>query len=80
MADEKVTMAKALNMALDQEMKRDSRVIVMGEDVGIDGGVFRVTEGLIDKYEAGYQRKPEKLAHVTSMEKAQLASLSTESW
>ena len=38
------------------------------------------TKGLIDKYEAGYQRKPEKLMHVTHMEKAQMDSLSRESW
>ncbi|MFQ5816076.1 MAG: alpha-ketoacid dehydrogenase subunit beta, partial [Candidatus Hydrothermarchaeaceae archaeon] len=38
------------NQALDQEMERDDRVVILGEDVGRDGGVFRVTEGLIDKY------------------------------
>lgn len=43
-------MAQALNNALDLEMKKDSNVIVLGEDVGIDGGVFRITDGLIEKY------------------------------
>lgn len=43
-------MVEALNLALDQEMERDESVLVLGEDVGVDGGVFRVTEGLIDKY------------------------------
>src|SRR3989344_1125533 len=46
----KVNMVTALNMALMQEMKRDKNVVVIGEDVGVDGGVFRVTEGLLEKY------------------------------
>jgi pyruvate dehydrogenase E1 component beta subunit len=39
-------MVKALNLALLQEMERDADVLVIGEDVGVDGGVFRVTEDL----------------------------------
>ncbi len=39
-----------MNLALRQEMERDDSVIVLGEDVGRDGGVFRVTEGLIDRF------------------------------
>jgi len=46
----KMTMVQALNLALSQEMEKDDRVIVLGEDVGVDGGVFRVTDGLIDKF------------------------------
>ncbi len=46
----KLNMVQALNLALDREMKRDDRVVVLGEDVGVDGGVFRVTDGLYDKY------------------------------
>jgi pyruvate dehydrogenase E1 component beta subunit len=46
----KINMVHALNLALDQEMAKDDRVVVLGEDVGLDGGVFRVTDGLIDKY------------------------------
>ncbi|MEK7444751.1 MAG: alpha-ketoacid dehydrogenase subunit beta [candidate division NC10 bacterium] len=42
----KLNMVKALNLALLQEMERDDAVVVMGEDVGVDGGVFRVTEDL----------------------------------
>ena len=42
----KLNMVKALNLALRQEMERDSGVLIIGEDVGIDGGVFRVTDGL----------------------------------
>jgi pyruvate dehydrogenase E1 component beta subunit len=46
----KMTMVQALNLALSQEMEKDDRVLVLGEDVGVDGGVFRVTEGLIEKF------------------------------
>jgi len=46
----KMTMVQALNLAFRQEMQKDDRVIVLGEDVGRDGGVFRVTEGLIDQF------------------------------
>lgn len=42
----KLNMVKALNLALLQEMERDRDVLVIGEDVGVDGGVFRVTEDL----------------------------------
>jgi len=47
-----ITMAQALNQALSQEMEKDSRVVILGEDVGLDGGVFRVTEGLVQKFGA----------------------------
>jgi len=46
----KLNMVQAINLALHEEMKRDPAVLVMGEDVGMDGGVFRVTEGLLDKF------------------------------
>lgn len=46
----KLTMVQALNLALRQEMERDESVVVLGEDVGLDGGVFRVTDGLIQKF------------------------------
>jgi pyruvate dehydrogenase E1 component beta subunit len=46
----KMTMVQALNLALRQEMAKDDRVILLGEDVGVDGGVFRVTDGLIDQF------------------------------
>lgn len=46
----KMTMVQALNLALKQEMEKDDRVIVLGEDVGVDGGVFRVTDGLIQQF------------------------------
>jgi len=48
----KLNMVKALNFALLQEMERDADVLVMGEDVGIDGGVFRVTEDLHRRFGA----------------------------
>lgn len=46
MANQVLTMVGALNLALKQEMERDKRVMSFGEDVGLEGGVFRVTEGL----------------------------------
>ena len=46
----KMTMVQALNLALRQEMQKDDSVIVLGEDVGRDGGVFRVTDGLIEAF------------------------------
>jgi len=45
-----MTMVKSLNMALRQEMSADDSVLVMGEDVGEDGGIFRVTEGLHEEF------------------------------
>jgi pyruvate dehydrogenase E1 component beta subunit len=45
-----MTMVQAINQALAQEMERDDRYILLGEDVGRDGGVFRVTEGLVDRF------------------------------
>jgi pyruvate dehydrogenase E1 component beta subunit len=45
-----LTMVQALNRAMAQEMERDSRVILLGEDIGVDGGVFRLTEGLLEKF------------------------------
>lgn len=49
-----MTMIEALNLGLAQELERDKRVVVFGEDIGPNGGVFRVTEGLQKKY--GEQR------------------------
>jgi pyruvate dehydrogenase E1 component beta subunit len=46
----KLNVVKALNLALLQEMERDEDVLVIGEDVGVDGGVFRVTEDLHRKF------------------------------
>ncbi len=46
----KMTMVQALNLALRQEMEKDDSVILLGEDVGVDGGVFRVTDALIDQF------------------------------
>jgi pyruvate dehydrogenase E1 component beta subunit len=44
------TTLQAINMALRQEMKRDPKVMILGEDVGVDGGVFRATDGLIKEF------------------------------
>src|SRR4051812_7285296 len=42
----KLTIIEALNQALTLELERDDRVVILGEDVGKNGGVFRVTDGL----------------------------------
>lgn len=47
---EKMNMADAINAALHEGMQRDPRTIVMGEDVARAGGVFRITEGLLDGF------------------------------
>jgi pyruvate dehydrogenase E1 component beta subunit len=41
-------MVEAINLALKQEMEKDTSVLVLGEDVGKNGGVFRVTQGLLE--------------------------------
>ena len=46
----KLNMVQAINLALHQEMEKDDGVIVLGEDVGMDEGVFRVTAGLLAKF------------------------------
>ena len=43
-------MLEAINEALSQEMERDERVFILGEDIGLSGGVFKVTDGLLDKF------------------------------
>ena len=50
MANKKLNMVQAINLALHEEMERDDQVIIMGEDVGQDEGVFRVLAGLWSKY------------------------------
>jgi len=45
-----MNMVNAINDALDIKMAEDNSVIVYGEDVGVEGGVFRVTEGLQTKH------------------------------
>ena len=45
-----LNLVEAINQALMQEMARDPSVLVLGEDVGLNGGVFRVTDGLQKKF------------------------------
>lgn len=45
-----LTMARALNDALDLALDKDSMVMLLGEDIGRTGGVFRITDGLREKY------------------------------
>lgn len=46
----KLNMVQAINLALKEEMQRDKDVLLLGEDVGKDGGVFRVSEGLLEQF------------------------------
>jgi 2-oxoisovalerate dehydrogenase E1 component beta subunit len=45
-----ITLVEAINLALKREMERDPAVVVLGQDVGVDGGVFRATLGLIERF------------------------------
>ena len=46
----KLNMVEAINLALREEMEKDDRIVILGEDVGREGGVFRVTDGLQGKF------------------------------
>jgi pyruvate dehydrogenase E1 component beta subunit len=47
-----MTLVEAVNRALAREMERDERVVVFGQDVGLNGGVFRATDGLLQRFGA----------------------------
>lgn len=46
----RLNMVQAINLALAREMERNEDIVLLGEDVGHDGGVFRVTEGLLEQF------------------------------
>jgi pyruvate dehydrogenase E1 component subunit beta len=46
----RLSMVEAINRTLHELMEKDERIVVMGEDVAVDGGVFRATVGLLDKF------------------------------
>jgi 2-oxoisovalerate dehydrogenase E1 component beta subunit len=48
----RITLIEAVTMALAWEMEHDDRVVVLGEDVGVNGGVFRATAGLQQRFGA----------------------------
>ena len=45
-----LSLVQAVNTALKRAMSEDASILVLGEDVGIDGGVFRATEGLFEEF------------------------------
>ena len=45
-----MTVSEALRLALEEEMRRDERVLLLGEDIGVYGGAFGVTRGLLDAF------------------------------
>lgn len=51
-ATQEITLVEAVNQALAYEMQHDPDVVVLGEDVGANGGVFRATVGLLDRFGA----------------------------
>jgi 2-oxoisovalerate dehydrogenase E1 component subunit beta len=51
-----ITMVEAVNLALAKAMAEDDRVLVLGEDVAADGGVFRATVGLLERFGSGRVR------------------------
>lgn len=46
----KLTIIQAITEAMDQKLSDDQRVLLLGEDIGVNGGVFRATDGLLEKY------------------------------
>ncbi|MBN1966934.1 MAG: alpha-ketoacid dehydrogenase subunit beta [Anaerolineae bacterium] len=52
MADKNITIREALSSALREEMQRDERVFIMGEEVGVWGGTYAVTRGFLDEFGA----------------------------
>src|SRR5437867_12608277 len=57
-AGREVTYLEAISQALDEEMTRDERVFLMGEDIGPYGGALRITEGFQQKYGEGRGSSP----------------------
>ena len=52
MSERELTMSEALNEALHEEMRRDEKVLVIGEDIAGMGGLFQVTAGLLEQFGA----------------------------
>src|SRR5260221_803328 len=49
-----VTFLEAIKQAMYEEMERDPAVVLIGEDIGVDGGAFKTSEGLLEKF--GWER------------------------
>ena len=45
-----LTLLEAVRLALEEEMKRNENIVILGEDIGPNGGVFRATQGLQEKF------------------------------
>ena len=50
-----LTLVEAVNQALAYEMAADKNVVVLGEDVGVNGGVFRATAGLQERFGSAHR-------------------------
>ncbi len=45
-----LNIVQAVNHTLRDEMKRNDKIVLLGEDIGVNGGVFRATEGLFQEF------------------------------
>ena len=48
-----ITLLEAIRQGIWEEMERDERVFLLGEDIGVYGGAFKVTEGFLDRFGDG---------------------------
>ena len=62
---QRIMYREAVASALAEEMRRDERVLVMGEDVAITGGVYKATKGLLDEF--GPSRVREQSCRIVSL-------------
>ena len=67
MSERELTMSEALNEALHEEMRRDEKVLVIGEDIAGMGGLFQVTAGLLEQFGARRVIDTLVLPHATPM-------------
>ncbi len=62
--DRELTFAQAIREALAEEMRRDSKVCIMGEDVAEAGTPFKVLSGLVEEFGKVRQRQSSRYAHL----------------
>ena len=61
-----INLVEAVNLALAHELARDEAVVLLGEDIGANGGVFRATAGLQQRFGAGRASRFAGLHHVVT--------------
>ena len=76
MADTKtMNMIEAINSALDIMLERDPDVVLMGEDIGYFGGVYRATAGIPDAGAPDHKADPRRLVHELQVHQIELIHL-----